>query len=135
MNIWHAVIAIVLSGIAVSLADWFFGGVLFHSKYMAHPEIWRRGSGVSENKAIAWSIVLGFFSCAIFVVVYALFEAKGYAQAFAFALAVWLIAPLPLLITNWLFIKMHPLTVVAHSLGWLAKLCAMAAITASLVGS
>lgn len=135
MDSWRVAVAIVLSGIVVSIADWFFGGVLFHSKYLAYPEIWRRGSGVSENKAIAWSIVLGFFSCAIFVVAYALLEGKGYAQAFGFALAVWLIAPLPLLITNGLFIKMHPLTVVAHGLGWLAKLCAMAAITARLVGS
>jgi hypothetical protein len=35
--------------------------------------------------------------------------------------------PLPLLITNALFIKLHPLTVVAHALGWLVKLLVAAA--------
>jgi hypothetical protein len=34
----------------------------------------------------------------------------------------WIIAPLPLMITNALFIKLHPLNVVANSLGWLVKL-------------
>jgi hypothetical protein len=119
----HIVLAILLSGAAATMTDWFFGGVLFHDKYLAHPEIWRRvGDAAGESKAIGWSIVLAFLTCAAFVLTYSFFQVHGYGAAIRLAVAIWLIAPLPLLITNSLFIKMHPLTVLAHSLGWMVKL-------------
>lgn len=121
MNPGHMALAILLSGLAVSMTDWFFFGVLFHDKYLAYPEIWRRTSG-GEGKAIAWSILLGFVTCGGFVFLCAALPWRGYAVATALALAIWVIVPLPLLIANALFIKLHPLTVVAHTLGWLVKL-------------
>lgn len=124
----HVVLAIVLSGFAASMTDWFFGGILFHKKYLAYPEIWRRiGPGPGENQAIAWSIVLGFLTCGAFVFTCLAFQIHGFAPAIRLATAILLISPVPLLITNSLFIKMHPLTVVAHSLGWLVKLFLAAA--------
>ncbi|PYX35643.1 MAG: hypothetical protein DMG75_13345 [Acidobacteria bacterium] len=124
----HIVLAILLSGFAASMTDWFFGGVLFHKKYLVYPEIWRRiGPSPTENWAIGWSIVLGFVTCGAFVFTCLAFQVHGYAAAIRFAMAILLIAPVPLLITNSLFIKIHPLTVVAHSLGWLAKLFIAAA--------
>lgn len=125
ISIGRIVAAILVSGVASSLTDWFFGGVLFHGKYMAHPEIWRRTPGSKssgEGQAVAWSILLGFVTCAVFVIACLIFQIPGYVPAMEFAAFVWLMAPLPLLIVNALFIKMHPLTVVAHALGWLAKL-------------
>jgi hypothetical protein len=43
------------------------------------------------------------------------------------AVAVLAMAPLPLLATNALFIKLHPRITVAHALGWLVRLvvCAL----------
>jgi len=41
--------------------------------------------------------------------------------------------PVPLLITNALFIKIQPLTVLSHALGWLAKLAIAAIIAAWLL--
>ncbi len=123
MNLGHIALAIIISGFAASMTDWFFGGVLFHDKYLTYPEIWRRPEGGGgESKAVGWSILLGFVTCGAFVVSCAVFQMHGYAAALRFAGAIWLIAPAPLLMTNALFIKMHPLTVVAHVLGWLAKL-------------
>lgn len=122
MNSRHIVFAIILAGVAASFADWFFSGFLFHDKYGAYPEIWRRPSGVGESKAIAWSTLLGFVMCTAFVLATQIFAIHGYARAFAFAGMIWLIVALPLLITNALYIKMHPLVVVGHSLGWLARL-------------
>lgn len=119
-------LAIFLSGLAVSLTDWFFFGVLFHDKYLAYPEIWRDAAG-GEGKAVAWSILLGFVTCGAFVVACSALQVHGYAAAMRLAGAIWAIAPLPLLITNALFIKLHPLTVVAHALGWLVKLLVAAA--------
>lgn len=123
MNYGRIGLAIVVSGVVAMFTDWFFGGVLFHDKYMAHPEIWRYiGKRPEENRAVAWSVALGFATCAAFVIACQIFQVRGLTHALELAALVWLIAPLPLLITNALFIKMHPLTVVAHSLGWLAKL-------------
>lgn len=133
MNTGHIALAVVLSGIAISFTDWVFGGVLFHAKYAAHPEIWRRLGG-PETAAIIGSTLLGFVTCGAFVAAAPAFHIAGIRQTLEFAVVVWLIAPLPLLITNALWIKMHPLVVFAHSLGWLAKLCVVAVISAVLVG-
>jgi hypothetical protein len=38
------------------------------------------------------------------------------------ALAIWLVGPLPLLIVNGLFIKLHSAITASYSLGWLVKL-------------
>jgi hypothetical protein len=44
------------------------------------------------------------------------------------------VGPLPLLIVNALYIKFHPLTVVAHALGWLAKLVVSALAAVLFIG-
>jgi len=49
------------------------------------------------------------------------------------AAMIWLIAPLPLLITNSLFIKIDPLVTAAHAAGWLVKLLLIAIATAILI--
>ncbi|HKV27742.1 MAG TPA: hypothetical protein VJN90_05665 [Candidatus Acidoferrales bacterium] len=124
-SIGRIALAILLSGFVSSLTDWLFAGVMFHSKYMAHPEIWRRTPGANmkgENQAVAWSTLLGFVTCAAFVCTCLAFQVRGYTAALELAAAIWVMAPLPLLIVNALFIKMHPLTVASLSLGWLAKL-------------
>ena len=117
------VAAILLSGFVSSMTDWFFGGVLFHKKYLAFPEVWRRQSGqAGEGKAIGWAVWLGFVTCAAFILTSVWFGIHGHGATLRLAVAIWIIAPLPLMITNALFIKLHPLNVVANSLGWLVKL-------------
>ena len=124
MNLGRLALAILLSGFLASFTDWFFGGYLFHKQYMTHPEIWRNkpGDKAAEKRAVLWSVTLGFLTCAAFIFACLVFRIRGYFAPIHFALFIWLIAPVPLLITNALFIKMHPLNVVSHSLGWLAKL-------------
>lgn len=129
MSTGRIALAVVLSGMLVALTDWFFMGVLFHNKYMAHPEIWRR-PGSPETGAIMGSTLLGFVTCGAFVTACPMLHIAGLRQTLEFAAAIWVIAPVPMLITNALWIKMHPLVVAAHSLGWLAKLAVVAAITA-----
>ncbi|HKW90014.1 MAG TPA: hypothetical protein VJN21_14785 [Candidatus Acidoferrales bacterium] len=124
MGIFHFVLAVLISGFLASFTDWFFGGYLFHKQYLAYPEIWRNkpGDNAGENRAILWSVILGFVTCAAFICACIAFRIHGYIAATHLALFVWVSAPVPLLITNALFIKMHPLNVVSNSLGWLAKL-------------
>jgi len=42
------------------------------------------------------------------------------------AVAVWLIGPLPLILTNAAFMKLHGVFVVSYATGWLVKLLVVA---------
>src|ERR1700723_1480222 len=119
----HILYAVLLYIIASGLTDWFFFGVLFHNKYSVHPEVWRRAQGSGdEGKAIAWSTLISLLTIAGFICACSTFSIHGYKPTLEFAAFIWIIAPLPLTITNALFVKLHPLIVVSHSLGWLARL-------------
>ena len=129
MNWPHFALAFLVAGFSASLTDWVFGGILFHDRYSAYPEIWRIGIGKTETPAVVWSIALGFLTTAAFMGACTVFSVHGYPASLELAGLCWLMTPVPLLVTNALFIKLHPLVVVSHSLGWLAKLC-VAAIAA-----
>ena len=130
MNWMHYATAVVVAVVVCSLTDWLFMGVLFHEKYKQHPEIWRASvSGGGESKAIAWATLLTMVTCAAFVYLCVAFGHTTHPRTCALALGVWFAVPLPMLVTNAFFIKFHPLVVVSHALGWLAKLlvCALSA--------
>ena len=116
--------AVVTATVATSFTDWFFMGVLFHDKYMSHPEIWRSqpGDRKAENLAIALSTLVGLFSCAMFIHICQYLGLLGWHEAIAFALGCWLSVALPLIVTNGLFVKFHPLNSLANALGWLVRL-------------
>jgi len=60
--------------------------------------------------------------CAVFTLLCARLNLHSYRVTLKLALAVWFVGPLPLLIVNGLFIKLHSAITVAYSLGWLVKL-------------
>jgi hypothetical protein len=129
----HALLAVLLSGFVFSLTDWVFGGILFHHKYSAYPEIWRLAPGKSEASSVIGSVALGFLTAAAFVAACLVFSIHGYQASFELAGICWLMVPVPLLITNGLWIEMHPLIVFSHSLGWLAKLCVAALVAGRFI--
>jgi len=83
-------------------------------------------------KAIAWSAPLPFITCAAFALLCARLNLHSYSATVELALAIWLVGPLPLLIANALFIKLHPAITAAYSLGWLVKLV-VAAVVVTLI--
>jgi hypothetical protein len=116
-------VAIILgAGILSSLTDWFFAGDWIHRRF-TYPEIWRKGS---EGKAIAVSSTLPFLTCGVFVFLAACLGIHSVSGAVELAVAIWLIGPLPLILTNAAFIKMHRVFVVAYATGWLVKLLIVA---------
>ena len=127
MNPTWLIISIVAAGFLCSLTDWFFSGFLFHEKYLVYPQTWRGEPGQPETNRILMSTLLGFVTCAGFICLAARLSLTAPVPAVKLAIALWIIAPLPLIVTNALWIKMHPMTALAHSLGWLAKLivCAL----------
>lgn len=127
MSWLHYAVAGVAAGLAISLTDWIFTGVLFHGKYFAYPEVWRKRN--SEVPVIVCSTLLGFVTCAAFIAACAAAGLHGYRGAVVLAGFCWLAAPMPLLVTNALYIKIHPMVVCSHALGWLVRLV-LAAIAA-----
>jgi len=106
---WARLVAIAVgAGVVVSLTDWFFAGDWIHRRY-TYPEIWRQGA---EGRAIALTSPLPF-----------LHSVSG---AVKLAVAVWLIGPLPLILTNAAFMKLHRVFVMSYAIGWLIKLTIVA---------
>ena len=136
MNWMRFALAVLAAGVGSSLTDWFFGGVLFHEKYKTYSEIWRRPQGgPGESQAIAWATALGFFTCAVFAYACARLHLSTYAGTLKLGVAVWLMAPLPMSVTNALWMKYHPLNAFAHVLGWLAKFVVAALAVAWILTS
>jgi hypothetical protein len=118
MNWARLAVIVVGTGVVSSLTDWFFAGDWIHRRY-TYPEIWRQGA---EGRAIALTSPLPFLTCGVFAYA-AAHSALGTVKL---AVAVWLIGPLPLILTNAAFMKLHRVFVVSYSLGWLIKLTIVA---------
>jgi hypothetical protein len=123
--------AIIVAAVLVGLADWFFGGILFHDKYMAYPEVWRPRE--SNLYAIIAAQILGLLSAIAFVVMAVKLGQTDFAQAFTLAFYIWLLAPVPIYLTNFAFMKLHWMIVAGQLAGWLVKLMAMALVTAAFL--
>lgn len=120
---WARFIAVVLgAGFVVSMTDWFFAGDWIHRRF-TYPEIWRKGS---ESTAIAWASPLPFLTCAAFAYLAVSLGFHSLIGSVKLALLVWVIGPLPLILTNAAFIKLHRVFVASNSLGWLVKLVIVA---------
>src|SRR5271169_3982365 len=108
MNIAHFAGAVLAATIVSSFTDWFFFGVLFHSRYQAYPEVWRSEfSGNNEWKAIVMATVLSIFMAGTFLFLVHRLGLHGFLQPLKLALAIWVIAVLPITVTNFIFIKLH----------------------------
>ena len=115
------VFAVLAGGIVSSLTDWLFMGDWLYQRFHAHPEIWRIHGG-NETKAILWASLLPFLTCGVFDAVSMRLHLHSYGATLKLAAAVWLIAPLPLIIVNSLFMKIEAGIAAAHVSGWLMKL-------------
>jgi hypothetical protein len=106
------------TGILTSLTDWFFAGDWIHRRY-TYPEIWRQGV---EARAIALTSPLPFLTCGVFAYVTTQLGVHSVAGAVKLAVAMWVIGPLPLILTNAAFMKLHRVFVASYAIGWLVKL-------------
>lgn len=122
MNWVRLVAVIVGTGLLTSFTDWFFAGDWIHRRY-TYPEVWRQGV---EAKAIALTSPLPFLTCGVFAYVLVWLGLHSVSRALELAVAVWLIGPLPLILTNAAFMKLHRVFVVFYCIGWLIKLLIVA---------
>jgi hypothetical protein len=127
-------LAILIGALVTSLADWFFMAVLFHEKYKTYPEIWRRPRGErGEGAAIGISALVALLTPCAFVVGSHQLGITTIRGQFILALMSFLIGPVPVIVGNYLFIKLHPGILAAHLLGWLVKLLALAAVLSAMM--
>ena len=132
MNWIRLALTVFAGGFVASLTDWLFMGDWLYKRYDKNPEIWRYVHGKGEMKAIAWSSPLPFVTCAVFTLLCTGLGLHSFSEIFKLAFAIWLAGPLPLLITNGLFIKLHPAITASFSFGWLVKL-AVAAVAVTFI--
>ena len=119
----QAIEAFAIGAVLVSLADWLFFGVLFHQKYFAYPEVWRPNT----KWRVPVSAAIALLTPAAFVALVWTLHLTDEHDVIHAALLAWVMGPLPLLVVNAFFIKLHPLVTVTHIAGWLAKFLAAAA--------
>lgn len=122
MNWTHFVLVVISAGVVSSLTDWLFAGDWIHQRF-TYPEIWRKGS---ETRAIALSSPLPFLTSAAFAFLATRLSIHSYRSASELAFAIWLIGPLPLILANAAFMKLHRVFVASYALGWLIKLMIVA---------
>ncbi len=128
---WHFWTAVVAGLIAASVIDWLFAGVLFHDRYMRHPEVWRTPG--SNTRGIVAAQVLTVPTVLGMIALLELLGARGFWPVLLVAALVWAIAAGPAVIVNGIFVKLDATVVAAHTTGWLVKLLAVAAIAAALL--
>ena len=112
---------IALSTLLASFSDWLFMDVLVHRFYAENPAMWRPGEGV---RRIAISQVIGTLATAAFVLL-----CLGGVRALLGALLVWLAGPLPMILQNLQWMKLHAAIAASHAAGWLARLLIAALLT------
>jgi hypothetical protein len=127
---WRFWAAVVVGLVLASLADWLFAGILFHDRYQTHPEVWRV-NGANPRALIAAQVmtiptVVGLIALMIWTGQIAL------PASLTLALLVWAVAAAPPIIANGLYIKIDPIVVATHTIGWLVKL-GLVAGSASLI--
>lgn len=129
MNWMRFIVVVISAGVLSSLTDWFFAGDWLHQRF-TYPEIWRQGT---EARAIALTSPLPFLTGAVFAYLAVRLGLHSYWSAGEFAVASWLMCPLPLILTNAAFMKLHRVFVASYSLGWLVKLLIVAALVGWLL--
>lgn len=122
MNLSRLVLVIVGTGIVTSLTDWFFAGDWLHRRF-TYPGVWRTGA---ESRAIALTSPLPFLTCGVFAWLLAWLGFLSLSGTIKMAVAIWIIGPLPLILTNAAFIKLHSIFTIAYATGWLVKLLIVA---------
>jgi len=116
------VLAVLAAGIVTSMTDWLFMGDWVYKRFDKNPEIWRFQGGQGESKAIVWSTILPFLTCAAFDFLCVRQPLFTRFSTFTLALGVWLAVALPMIITNSLWMKITAPIAALFAAGWLVKL-------------
>jgi hypothetical protein len=119
MRIGRIAAATVIASLVASVTDWLFMGMMFHDRYLIHPEVWR--GALDESTKIIHSELIGILACLGFVLICAALRTRTMGSYLTAAFLVWLAAALPMLVQDGIWIKIDPMVLGAHAAGWLAR--------------
>ena len=127
MNEWwlRFLLAALSGGFAASMAEWLFSGDIWLPLYRRHPEAWRSSASdptYSEKPGILVSTAFSFISATLFFVLLGVVGAHGWRLPALVAFLIWVIVPVPLLLTLSCFMKYSRALAAVHATGWLLKL-------------
>jgi hypothetical protein len=128
---WRSGAAIIAGLIVASLMDWLFAGVLFHDRYQAYPEVWRING--ANPRALIAAQALTIPTVAGLIALMRISGRTSLIPGLEIATLVWLVAAAPAILANGIYIKLHPLVVASHTVGWLAKLAAISVVAALIL--
>ena len=131
MSISRLAAVVVLASLIASVTDWLFMGAMFHERYLIYPEVWR--GSVSEGAKIIQSELIGILSCVGFVAVALMLRLRTMGALLAAALLVWLATTVPMLVQDGIWMKIDPLVLSAHAVGWLLRFLITALLCAWLL--
>ena len=115
---------VVSAGTVSTVTDWFFAGDWIQKRF-SYPEIWRENHG---GKGAALAGLSPFLTCAVFAFTANHLAIVSIRKTVELAAAVWVIGPLPLILTNAAYVKLHRLFTVSYLIGWLVKLTIIAVL-------
>jgi hypothetical protein len=125
----------VAASILASFSDWYFFGILFHTRYHREgPGIWRKYKDKKdEMRSIFLSTIYQSITCFVFVIACRYLGITILAHALFAAGVAWFMLPLPLLLSQANFIRIDRMIIFSHSVGWLARLLISAMCVAWLL--
>ena len=128
-----AIIPGLIAGVLSIFTSWLWMGLIFHRFQNYTPETWRRETGVSYAASSAVH-VLAAIGIAIFFSALKHhapgFFGSGMQCAVAFALTVWAVFALPIVIEAAIYVRLHPLVVLGQLLDWLSTSLLATLVTA-----
>ncbi len=110
----HIAAVVLVASVVASFTDWLFMDVLIHGYYQADPDIWRGGR---STRRILVSQIVGALASAAMTILY--LWAPG--RPLWIACAAFCAGPLPVIMQQWLWMRLHPAIAVSHATGWLAR--------------
>lgn len=112
-------LVVVLAVVASSFADWLISGVLLHDAYSQAPDIWRAGG--DEGARIGLSMAVSVIGVVGFVLLVGRDGRPSPGGGLKTAMLAWLAGPVPVVLTDLVWIKMTPLIAGSTALEWLAR--------------
>jgi hypothetical protein len=121
---WGRIIeAGLLASVLASFTDWYFFGIMFHDRYYTNAGVWRKyADKKDEIRSITIGTIFGAATSFVFIIFVSYLGRTALPSVLAAAGVLWVMIPLPLLLTNSIFMRIDRALVVSHALGWLARL-------------
>lgn len=131
MRIARVAAVVVLASLIAAITDRVFMGMLFHDRYMLHPEVWR--GSLDEGSKIFHSELIGIVACLGFTLLVGMLRMRTTVALLVCAFLVWLAMAVPILVQDGIWMKIDPLVLASMSVGWLLRLLITAILCALLL--